>query len=114
GRFCNANRFAGEVDLFETLDHVKKNYRIDEDRLVIRGFSMGGASCWQFATHYPGLWAAAAPGAGFSETVGFLNLKKQLAQIPEYQQKLWHWYDATDYAGNLIHVPTVAYSGEND
>src|SRR5207244_10901523 len=46
GRYCNANRFAGEVDLFEVLEQVKKQYRIDEDRLVIRGFSMGGASCW--------------------------------------------------------------------
>jgi len=32
---------------------------------VVRGFSMGGAACWNFAVHYPGLWAAAAPGALF-------------------------------------------------
>ena len=54
GRYCNANKFAGEIDCFEALDHVKKHYPIDEDRIVMRGFSMGGAACWQFAVHYPG------------------------------------------------------------
>src|SRR5207248_1456635 len=56
GRYCNANKFAGEVDLFEALAHVRKHYAIDDNRLVMRGFSMGGAACWQFAVHYAGLW----------------------------------------------------------
>ena len=38
GRYCNANKFAGEIDTFECLDHAKKHYRIDENRLVARGF----------------------------------------------------------------------------
>src|SRR5262249_46908 len=42
GRYCNANRFAGEVDTFEALAHVQKHYPIDEDRLVARGVSIGG------------------------------------------------------------------------
>ena len=40
----------------------------------MRGFSMGGAACWQFAVHYPSIWVAAAPGAGFSETADFLKV----------------------------------------
>jgi dienelactone hydrolase len=115
GRYCNANRFAGETDLFEALDSVRKRYPIDENRLVVRGFSMGGASCWQFATHYAGLWAAAAPGAGFSETAGFLHLYPVGAPRPNgYEQKLWHLYDSVDYAANLFNCPLVAYSGEID
>lgn len=115
GRYCNANKFAGEIDLFEALDHVKKHYRIDEDRIAVRGFSMGGAACWQFAVHYPGLWAAAAPGAGFSETPDFLKVFQNETLKPTwYEQKLWHLYDCTDYAVNLYNLPTVAYSGEID
>src|SRR3989441_8438306 len=115
GRYCNANRFAGEADLFEALDDVKKQYPIDENRLVVRGFSMGGAACWQFATHYAGLWAAAAPGAGFSETADFLKVfQNEPIQPSWYEQKLWHLYDCTDYAANLFNCPTVAYSGEID
>jgi dienelactone hydrolase len=115
GRYCNANRFAGEIDLFEALESVRKRYPIDENRLVVRGFSMGGAACWQFATHYAGLWAAAAPGAGFSETADFLHLNAAGAvRIPDYEQKLWHLYDSIDYAANLFNCPLVAYSGEID
>ena len=48
GRFCNASRFAGEVDFFEALDAVKRQYAIDENRILVRGFSMGGASAWDY------------------------------------------------------------------
>ncbi len=115
GRYCNANRFAGEVDLFEALDSVRKRYSIDENRISVRGFSMGGASCWQFATHYACDWASAAPGAGFSETADFLKVFQNETVKPTwYQQKLWHWYDSVDYAANLYNCPLVAYSGEID
>jgi hypothetical protein len=113
GRYCNANRFAGEIDTFEALDSVKKHYAIDGDRILVRGFSMGGASTWMFATHYAGLWRAAAPGAGFSETAGFLHIR-DLDQVPWYERKLWHQYDSIDYAINMFNCPLVAYSGQND
>ena len=81
----------------------------------MRGFSMGGAACWQFAVHYPGLWAAAAPGAGFTETpTSSRSSRTRKLQPTWYEKKLWHWYDCTDYAVNLFNCPTVAYSGEND
>lgn len=115
GRYCNANHFAGEVDTFEALDHVKKHYPIDENRIVARGFSMGGAACWHFAVHHADKWVAAAPGAGFSETPDFLKVfQNENYDPPWYEKKLLHWYDCTDWAGNLFHCPTVAYSGEKD
>jgi dienelactone hydrolase len=115
GRYCCANKFAGEIDCLEALESVQKRYPIDENRLAVRGFSMGGAACWQFAVHYPTLWCAAAPGAGFSETADFLKVfQKETVQPTWYEQKLWHMYDCTDYAGNLYNCPTVAYSGEDD
>ncbi len=115
GRYCNGSKFAGETDAFEALDHVRKHYPIDDNRLVVRGFSLGGASCWHMAAHYAGLWAAAAPGAGFSETADFLKVfQNERVEPPWYEQKLWHMYNATDYALNLFNCPTVAYSGEID
>ena len=115
GRYCNANKFAGEIDVFEAIESVKERYRIDDDRIVIRGFSMGGASTWHLAVHYPDLWAAANPGAGFAETPVFAKVFHKESLTPTWwETKLFHWYDATDWAGNLWHCPTVAYSGEID
>jgi pimeloyl-ACP methyl ester carboxylesterase len=115
GRYCNGNKFAGETDVFEALEHVRRQYPIDENRLVVRGFSLGGAACWHMAVHHAGLWAAAAPGAGFAETPDFLKVFQNEKLKPTwYEQKLWHLYDCTDWAANLYHCPTVAYSGGND
>ncbi len=115
GRYCNANTFAGEVDVLEALEHVRKHYRVDDDRVLMRGFSMGGAGCWQFAVHHADRWAAAAPGAGFAETAEFLKeFQKEVVAPPWYERKLWHLYDCTDYAANLFNCPVIAYSGEID
>ena len=115
GRYCNANKLAGEIDSLEALDAVKKQYRIDPDRIAVRGFSMGGAACWQFAVHYPDQWFAANPGAGFSETPDFLKVfQKETLSPSRFEQSLWHMYDCPDYAANLSHLPTIAYSGDKD
>lgn len=115
GRYSNAFKFAGEVDVLESLEDVQRHYRIDEDRIGVRGFSMGGAACWQFAVHYADRWFAANPGAGFSETPQFLNFfqKETLNPMP-WEKALWNLYDCDKYAANLAHCPTIAYSGEND
>ena len=107
GRYCNAFKFAGEVDVLEAIDAVRRNYQIDDDRISVRGFSMGGAACWQFAVHYSDRWFAANPGAGFAETPQFLKIfQKESLQPAWYEQTLWHLYDCTDYAPNLLQCPT--------
>jgi hypothetical protein len=117
GRFCCANKFAGETDLFEALENAKTHYNIDPHKLVVRGFSMGGGATWQFATHFAGLWAAVNPGAGFADTKEFQHLGESMDRpMPplEGEQTLWHWYDSKDYVANLSNTTTVAYSGEID
>ena len=114
GRYSNAFKFAGEIDVLEALEATKQNYRID-DRVSVRGFSMGGAACWQFAVHYADRWFAANPGAGFSETPLFLKVFQEEKLKPTwYEKKLWQMYDCPGYALNLFQCPTVAYSGEID
>ncbi|MEW4490846.1 prolyl oligopeptidase family serine peptidase [Thalassoglobus sp. JC818] len=115
GRYSNAFKFAGEVDVLEALEHVKQEYSIDPDRISVRGFSMGGAACWQFAVHYADQWFAANPGAGFSETPDFLKtFQGETLNPPWYEEKLWRMYDCNLVAKNLMQVPTIAYSGEID
>jgi pimeloyl-ACP methyl ester carboxylesterase len=56
--------WAGEADVFEAISAVEKRFRIDEKRIILRGFSMGGEGAWHIALHYPGRFAAAEIGAG--------------------------------------------------
>jgi predicted esterase len=115
GRYSNAFKLAGEVDVLEALDSVQGRYRVDDDRVVVRGFSMGGAGVWHMAVHHPDRWAAASPGAGFSETPAFLKaFQQEELDPPPYERTLWRLYDCTDWARNLVNCPTIAYSGELD
>jgi pimeloyl-ACP methyl ester carboxylesterase len=115
GRYSNAFKFAGETDVLEALADVQQRYRIDEDRISVRGFSMGGAACWQFAVHYADRWFAANPGAGFSETPLFLDFfQKETLNPKPWEKQLWNLYDCNHVAVNLAHCPTIAYSGEKD
>ncbi len=118
GRGNNAFRWAGETDVYEVLEHFLKSEkeqgrdRIDLHRVVLRGFSMGGAGTWHVGLHRPDRFCVIGPGAGFTNTHGYIkNLPNPL---PAYQESCLHIYDAVDYAENAFNVPIVAYSGEND
>ena len=62
GRYCNGSKLAGEVDFFEALADVKRRFPIDEDRIVIRGFSLGGHSAWHLGAHFASRLGGGGPG----------------------------------------------------
>jgi len=51
-------------DLNLLVEYLKENYRIDENRIYLAGYSMGGFGTWACATAYPKTFAAIAPIAG--------------------------------------------------
>ncbi len=111
GRGNNAYRWAGEVDVFEALADVRRRFRIDDDRVTLHGFSMGGAGAWHLGLHYPAMWSSVGPGAGF---VDFYKYQNQTEQRPPWQHATLGIYDALDYAMNAANVPVCTYGGEND
>ncbi|MDB5298223.1 MAG: alpha/beta hydrolase: peptidase or carbohydrate esterase, partial [Phycisphaerales bacterium] len=114
GRYCCANKLAGEVDLFEAWDAVKEHYPIDPARVGVTGFSMGGGAVWHLAAHYGEKWVTASPGAGFSDSQRFLGLAKRGEVPPWYESALYHLYNATDHPENFFNCHTIAYAGEKD
>lgn len=111
GRANNAYRYAGEADLFEALADVIRRYRIDEKRIVLWGFSMGGAGAWHLGLHHPTKWCSVGAGAGF---VDFYKYQKVETRLPWFQDLPLRIYDPTNYAMNLANVPLVTYGGEED
>jgi len=111
GRTDNAYRWAGETDVFEAMADVRRHYRIDDRRITLWGFSMGGAGAWHLGLHHPSQWSSVGPGAGF---VDFYKYQNQTEELPPYQHRTLHIYDATDYALNLANVPLITYGGELD
>jgi hypothetical protein len=116
GRGNNAYRWAGEADVFEALNDMKQRFRIDEDRITLHGFSMGGAGAWHLGLHHPHLWSSVGPGAGF---VDFYRYQKKdpdnpEQRLPEPQHTTLGIYDSVNYAMNAFNVPVCTYGGEND
>ena len=113
GRHCIGFKSAGEIDVLESVAHVCSQYNIDKNRIVLMGFSMGGAGCWHLGAHYTDRWVAMSPGAGFAETARYNKLAR--SNYPAwYEQRLWGMYDVPCYVRNLFNLPVVAYSGEID
>jgi predicted esterase len=119
GRGNNGYRWAGEADVFEVLDDFvaveraqARDALLDPSRVVLRGFSMGGAGTWHLGLHAPSRWCVLGPGAGFTTTHGYV--KDLPDKLPPQQEACLHIYDAVDYAENVFNVPVVAYAGEKD
>ncbi len=119
GRGNNAYRWAGETDVFETMNAFfdseavgNKGALVSRDRVVLRGFSMGGAGAWHLGLHHPDKWCVMGPGAGFTTTHDYAWKGKK--ELPEYQERCLRIYDAIDYVENARMIPIVAYSGGDD
>lgn len=119
GRVNNAYRWAGEMDVLEAIEAFLEVERmanrgqfIDPTRLVLRGFSMGGAGTWHLGLHRPDKWCVIGPGAGFTTTHGYI--KGLPDPLPPYQEACLRIYDAVDYAENAYNVPIVSYGGDKD
>jgi pimeloyl-ACP methyl ester carboxylesterase len=111
GRINSAGwHWAGEADVFEAIAAVKKRFKIDDKRILLRGFSMGGEGAWHIALHYPDRFAAAEIGAG--------TVSRRLQQQPgleSYQVAcLRIWENISEWALNIFNLPLAGHDGEND
>lgn len=50
--------------LIQTIVELQKEFKIDNRRIYLGGFSMGSCGCWDLLSRYPNLFAAAFPIAG--------------------------------------------------
>jgi pimeloyl-ACP methyl ester carboxylesterase len=101
--------WAGEADIFEAIAAVEKRFKIDDKRIMLRGFSMGGEGAWHIALHYPDRFAAAEVGAGTwsrrAETPGFQPYQYATLKI---------WENMPDWALNIYNLPLAGHDGDSD
>jgi hypothetical protein len=109
GRWNNANHWAGEVDVYEAIAAVQRRFKIDPDRIILRGFSLGGAGAWHIALHNPDRFAAAEIGAGTYPR------RSEMPGFPPYQAAtLRIWENIIDWSLNAFNFPLLAHDGDAD
>jgi hypothetical protein len=101
--------FGGEADVFEGIAAVEKRFKIDDKRIILRGFSQGGEGAWHIALHHPDRFAAAEIGAGtWSRRASTPGLEPY--QLPV----LKIWENMEEWALNAYNMPLAAHDGDKD
>jgi pimeloyl-ACP methyl ester carboxylesterase len=101
--------FGGEADVFEAIAAARQRFKIDDSRVLLRGFSMGGEGAWNIALHYPDKFAAAEIGAGtWSRRATMPNLK------PWQYPVLNIWENMEQWALNGFNLPIAGHDGDRD
>lgn len=77
----------GEQDVLDVIDMIKNNFNIDENRIYLTGWSMGGLGTWRIGQLYADKFAAIASFCG------------------------WTW---DEYLDNLINLPVLIVHGTDD
>jgi hypothetical protein len=109
GRGNNSFRWAGEADVLEAIASVRHRYNIDPDRILLAGFSMGGAGSWQIGLHNPDMFC------GLEVDAGVIGTRKNMDGLSPAQRAAQSTYGILiDHAVNVLDVPLVAYAGAND
>ncbi|MDP1592073.1 MAG: alpha/beta fold hydrolase [Prosthecobacter sp.] len=118
GRVENCYRWAGETDVFEAIESVCRNYKIDRDRIVLRGMSMGASGTWHLGLKHPDRFVAIGPYCGYVDTHRFSETPIpgfiKVGALPPHQEIVLHMLDSVDYAANAGVVPAIAAIGDKD
>lgn len=110
----NRYRDVGEVDLYEVLEQVTRDFNIDKDRIYLAGHSMGGYGTWFQATRHPDRWAAISPQAGYADYFIYHPVMRASKDMGTYQSKLLQEWSPLLFAENLLHVPAYIIHGASD
>ena len=101
-------------DVFHVVDEMKKRYNIDENRVCVTGFSMGGYGTWYLAARYPDLWAAASPQAGGAGLDAWKRFANDNGSAADWKKKLSLSGSEMFLLENLLDLPVVVWHGISD
>lgn len=78
GRANGGYEWAAETDVWDVIADMKRRYSIDENKIVLTGFSMGGGGTVKLGLTHPGPFAAAAALAPAAPTLGTMPAARDL------------------------------------
>ena len=104
-----------ENDVTDAMDHVAGYLSIDQRRISLLGFSMGGTGALSTAYHHPHRFAATVSIMGDS------LYHKSLGRLYRYYYRRFFKnraeekrYSVLHFAANALHLPVYMFQGKND
>ena len=102
----------GEDDVMRAIREVRADYRIEPDRVVLSGYSMGGMGVWTIGAHYPHEFAALLPMSSRADFYLWKGIEP--AEIPGFKRKLAEQEFGANLLGNYRHLPIFMMHGNED
>ncbi len=102
----------GEVDVFESMNQVRKLYNVDSQRIYLNGVSMGAMGAWTIALRHPGIFAAVTPIAGQTEMYRWWGWRKE--DMPAFKRWLVEWDNPWHLAKSVRSQRFLVQHGERD
>ncbi len=102
----------GEQDVMRVIREMQRRYRVDAERIVLAGYSMGGMGAWTLAAHYPHRFAGALIVSGRACYYTWHGVERDA--LPFYKQAFIDMEFGHALLPNLQHLPILCYHGQND
>ncbi|KPL02007.1 MAG: hypothetical protein AMK75_03325, partial [Planctomycetes bacterium SM23_65] len=102
----------GERDVLHTIELVKRDYRIDADRVYLSGASMGASGVWAIGAHYPHLFAALIPASGRTDYNLWHDIERGV--LTPFKQFIVDRDYVVTMKVNFRNLPAFAFHGEDD
>jgi len=102
----------GESDVLETIAHVRREYNVDPDRVILSGASMGGSGALSIACHYPDRFAGLILITARVDYYQWMGVPREA--LPPFKRARVDSDYARELLPNLRHVPILEFHGELD
>jgi len=106
-------RGIGDRDVVHSLDLAKQRLSVDEDRVYLMGYSMGGGGTWHVGTRHPELFAALGPYYGGWDYRVFLP-EDVLARMTASERFEAEGDSSFAQAEQLLNLPVWVMHGDSD
>ncbi len=113
GRGNTGYRGIGEADVLRAIREAKAAFNVDEDRVVLIGYSMGGGGTWHVGTRHPELFAAIAPVYGGWDYHVWAD-EDDLAKLSPLQRYRQEASSSFAQAESLLTTPVFVNHGDDD
>jgi predicted esterase len=113
GRGNTSYRGIGDDDVLKCIELAKQKFNIDEDRIYLKGESMGGGGTWNVGTRHPGIFAAIAPVFGGWDYHVSMD-EKAIAKLTERQRYQNEVESNLSHADALLTTPVFVLQGDID
>jgi len=100
---------AGEDDVMLAIERTMRRYRIDPDRVVLSGYSMGGMGVWTIGGHYPDRFAALLAMSGRGDFYLWKGIRPE--ELPWFRRKLIEQEFGANLLPNYRHLPVFLMHG---